>query len=356
MIKRMVKIVVAILVLAGMYFWMNRAYIDKIAPGVVSAAQVRISPDIHTGDIELRKMELTGEAVGTVRSKHRTVIASKILSRVEKVYVRAGDKVKEGQVLVELDQSELAAGKSAAMAAVQAAQADLEWRNREFERVKTLRQKEVMSQQEYDLAMSNRDAAMARVRQAREQVAVVSSTLEYTRIAAPVSGIIIERAAEPGDMAVQGKELLTMYDPKSLRLEALVPESLLPFVSVGRSLPFVVDTVGLEGTGQVEEVVPQAAAATRTFTVKVIIPNPEKLYPGMFGRLKIPYGTTKRLLIPVDALRHVGQVELVEVVNPDGTITRRQVTGGELFGDKVEILSGLQPPEEPNAPRKVVIR
>ena len=341
---------------AGIYFWMTRAFYEKIEPGVAQVARAQVPDGAAVAPVEWVATELVGQAMGTVRAKHQTVIASSRLSRVEKVHVRAGDTVKAGQLLIELDQRELIAKKAAAMAALQAAKADLELKRREFERVQQLLQKKVSSQRDFDLAKAGFDASRARVKQAQEEVTVVESSLDYAKILAPASGTIIERMVEPGDMAVPGKDLMLMYDPRDLRLEAVVRESLLIHVAVGEKLKLEIETAGLETAGTVEEIVPQAVASTRTFTVKVSIPTSENLYPGMFGRLYIPYGEKKRLLIPASAVRHVGQVEIVELVSDDGSVVRQQVTTGERFGDKVEVLSGIHPPQAEGKPQKVLVR
>jgi RND family efflux transporter MFP subunit len=205
------------------------------------------------------------------------------------------------------------------------------------------------SQQEFDLAKMKRSAAEANVQRALEEIQVVDSALRFTRIPAPVDGRIIERMVEPGDMAVPGKTLLTMYDPANLRLEAMVRESLLPFIRLGMELDIHIDAGDCRCRGGVEEIVPQASETSRAFVVKVSLPHREGFFPGMFGRLYIPHGAVYRLLVPAAAVRRVGQVELVDLVRPDGTVVRRQVQTGKHLGDRVEILSGIEPPE-PDSP------
>ena len=287
--------------------------------------------------------------MGTVRAKHRTLVASKLLERVEKVHARAGDTVKAGDLLIELDRTELVAKKAAAQAGQESAKAERMLRSREFERTRQLLERRSASQQEFDLAKMKRSAAEANVERALEEIQVVDSALNFTRIPAPVDGRIIERLVEPGDMAVPGKTLLTMYDPANLRLEAMVRESLLPFIRLGIELDMRIDAGDCTCRGVVEEIVPQASETSRAFIVKVALPHREGLFPGMFGRLYIPHGTTYRLLVPDSAVRRIGQVELVDLVSPDGTIVRQQVQTGKRFGDRIEILSGIELPK-PGAP------
>ena len=257
--------------------------------------------------------------------------------------------MKAGDLLIELDRTELVAKKAAAQAGQESAKAERMLRSREFERTRQLLERRSASQQEFDLAKMKRSAAEANVDRAIEEIQVVDSALKFTRIPAPASGRIIERLVEPGDMAVPGKTLLTMYDPANLRLEAMVRESLLPFIRLGMEFEMRVDAGDCTCRGPVEEIVPQASETSRAFTVKVALPHREGLFPGMFGRLYIPHGSTYRLLVPDSAVRRIGQVELVDLVSLDGTIVRQQVQTGKRFGDRIEILSGIEPPK-PGAP------
>ena len=98
-------------------------------------------------------------------------------------------------------------------------------------------------------------------------------------------------------------------------------------------------------TGTISEIVPEAQAASRAFQVKVTGPCPTGIYTGMFGRLLIPLHEEQVFVIPRQAVRHVGQLELVEVV-ADGHTSRRAVRIGRTFGDDVEVLSGLRAREQ----------
>ncbi|MFW9996591.1 MAG: efflux RND transporter periplasmic adaptor subunit [Candidatus Odinarchaeota archaeon] len=346
---RFLSVACALVLLLLLGLWVTRAFNDKVAPGKMPLSSARVGPKDSLAAVEWTETPLVAEAVGTVRAKHRTLVASKLLERVEKVYVRAGDSVKAGDLLIELDRTELEAKKAAAQAAHQAANSERMLRVREFDRMRELLDRKSASQQEFDLARMKRSAAEANVERTLEEIRVVDSVLKFTRIPAPVDGRIIERMVEPGDMAVPGKTLLTMYDPANLRLEAMVRESLLPFIRLGMELDIRIDAGDCRCRGGVEEIVPQASETSRAFIVKVALPRREGLYPGMFGRLYIPHGTVDRLLVPASAVRRVGQVELVDLVHPDGAIERRQVQTGKHFGDRIEILSGIEPPE-PGSP------
>jgi hypothetical protein len=155
--------------------------------------------------------------------------------------------------------------------------------------------------------------------------------------------VVADRFADPGDLAVPGKPLLAVQDTREWELHACVPESQVLSLTVGRKLQLRIDAADFTGVGTVREVVPLAQQASRSVLAKVSLPADlsAPVYAGMFGRVILPIGKSSGLLIPQAALKQVGQLELVEVAGPDGTLQRRFVRTGRTFNGDVEVLSGL---------------
>ena len=153
---------------------------------------------------------------------------------------------------------------------------------------------------------------------------------------------------EVGDVARPGEPLLVLYDPESLRLEVPVVANLAVNVKIGDVLTVHIDALDHDVEARVDEIVPQAEAASRSFLVKVALPRSDNMYEGMFGRLQIPSGQRRHLCLATDAIQTIGQLQFVEIVSPDGnTKQRRFITTGRLGKevgkeDRVEVLSGLQ--------------
>ena len=169
-------------------------------------------------------------------------------------------------------------------------------------------------------------------------------SLTYTVIKSPVAGRVTERFADPGDTALPGKPLLSLYDPTALRIEVPVRESLVSLLSIGQSVRVRLgsETDTIEGT--VDEIVPQAEAGSRTFLVKVGLSKRPGIYTGMFGRVLLAAGERKRVLVPEAAVERVGQLIFVHVLGADRRIERRLITLGPPAGDgRIEVLSGLRP-------------
>jgi membrane fusion protein, multidrug efflux system len=325
--------------------WMSGWFHAKIAPGEVERKVATIDRPWITA--KLQRTEETVDAVGTVQPRRKISLASQVLATIREIAVHAGDRVKADQVLVVLDDRDLQAQRREAVAAMTAANAELATRARDSKRYKMLLAGKAVSKEEYDKVEGAYQVAEAQFLRAKEQVSRIDVLLSYTQIRTRMAGIVADRFADPGDLAAPGKPLLAIHDPRDLELHAHVRETLAGVLRPGMTLSIHVDAAGLHMEGKVREIVPQAEAASRSVLVKIALPADlaRKLYMGMFGRVAIPVGFTDRIMVPVAAVQYVGQLELVEVVGPRGP-ERRFIRTGRRFGDKIEILSGLNQGEK----------
>ncbi len=149
---------------------------------------------------------------------------------------------------------------------------------------------------------------------AQEAVKEMQATLDWATVRSPVDGIVTDKKIDVGDMVTPGQMLLTLFDPRQMQLVASVRESLAHELQVGQKIGVRVDVLKKICSGTVSEIVPEAQSASRSFLVKVTGPCPAGIYTGMFGRIMIPLQEEKVLVIPSRAVRDVGQLELVDVV------------------------------------------
>jgi RND family efflux transporter MFP subunit len=258
--------------------------------------------------------------------------------------VRPGDRVRAGDALVTLDARELTAQQREATAALAAAEADLVTRRADFDRMKRLRDTAWITAEEHGKVEGAFRVAEAQVTRAKEAIARLAVQLTHTRITAPGTGLVADRFVDPGDLTAPGKSLLNVYDPADLELHVDVPETLSQIVPVGTEVVVRIDAAGVATRGTVREVVPRARQRSRSVLVKVTLPTAlfgGRLLPGMYGRIEIPVGTADRLWLPRGAIRQFGQLDVVEVACPEGTLARRFVRVGAEVCGKIEILSGL---------------
>ena len=155
-----------------------------------------------------------------------------------------------------------------------------------------------------------------------------------------MDGTVIDKKVDVGDMVTPGQLLVTLFDPKQMQLVASVRESLTHRLQVGQSIGVRVEGLDKQCSGTVSEIVPESQSASRAFQVKVTGPCPAGIYSGMFGRILIPLDEEQVLVIPRQAVRNVGQLELVEVVE-NGQVSRRAIRTGRTFKEEVPALAGL---------------
>lgn len=339
-----------LLLLVAIIAWLSGMFEDKVQPGWTGRGvpQHTDQPTDIVHEIEKPYIE---EAIGTLKASSRTVVSSKLLATITEISVTAGDQVQQGQELIRLDSKEYEARLDQAKRALEATTANREQAEKAFQRATTLQLQNALSRSEFDLAQRDLQVATANELQAIKAIQEAEALLSYTVINAAKNGRIVDRTAEPGDIARPGEPILTLYDATSLRLEAPVMEHLAVKLNVGDRLGVYVDALDREFDATIDEIVPQADAPSRSFLVKASLPKSEELYEGMFGRLRISAGQRRHLCLNTDALIQVGQLDFVDVVLPDGNIERRLVKIGQLgMPGRQEVLSGIE------AGERVVLR
>ena len=248
--------------------------------------------------------------------------------------------------MVRLDSRELKARVDQAHQEMLAAKARFDQAEKEYRRFQNIYKKDsgAVSKSKLDQVESVYTAARAELTRTRRQKDEAKTALSYSTLNAPISGRVVERYAEPGDTARQGEPLLRLYDPRSLRLEANIRESVASKLSTTQRLTTEIDALDKRLTAVLDEIVPSADPGSRSFLVKVNLEGESGLFPGMFGRLLIPIGQTKRIYIPMKAVTQVGQLDFVIVKTESGS-TRRYVRLGAVVDDRVQVISGLSPGE-----------
>lgn len=339
--RKLTTVILGLVALVATIAWLSGMFVTKVPPGQSVSEELQFSGEATEEVHEIHKVTIE-EAVGTLKASSRTILSSKLLATIDSMNITAGDIVTPGQILVQLDSREYRARLDQARQALDSAIASSQLAQSNFERADSLLQQRAISRAEYDQASRDLQVARAEQSRAREAIAEAEVMLSYTTITAPKGGRIVDRMAEPGDVARPGEPLLVLYDATSLRLEAPVMEHLAVTMRIGNTLKVYVDALNREVEATIDEIVPQADAPSRTFLVKASLPQADDLYEGMFGRLRIPSGERFHLCLNMDAIVRIGQLEFVDVVLPGGTIERRLVKTGQIgMPGRQEVLSGL---------------
>ena len=294
------------------------------APGLPTAT-------VRVEIVERQPRVATEDVVGTVRAKLRSVLEAKVSGKIDQMLVVPGQKVKQGELLASIEAREIQARLDQTLAVRQQAESDLK-------RYASLLEQKILAQSEYD-------AAQSKFRVADATVSEVETLLGYTKVTAPFDGVMTRKLADVGDLAQPGKPLLEMEDSRTLRLEAGVPEAVVGKLTLGDKLPVRIAAIESDLEGVVSEISPAADPNSRTFLVKLDLPDTTGLRAGQFGRVAMPVGETATLRVPASAVVLRGQMEIVFVVR-DGKAGLRLVKTGKRIGSDVEIVSGVDAGEK----------
>ena len=301
------------------------------------------------------------EAVGTVRAAQTAQVSSQSMGNILEVRVQEGSRVQSGQVLAVIDDAQPRAGQQQAEAAVTAAQKEVAAAETELslaqstlKRYQQLFDKKSLSPQEFDEMKTRAQAAEARRDMARASEAQASAALTQaktsmgnTQVRAPFAGVVTQKSADAGAFASPGMPLFTLEETSLYRLEATVDENDLHLVHTGEAVPVSLDSVeGAAFQGKVAQIVPAADTASRSFLVKIALPADARLRSGLFGRARFARGTRMAVLVPLTAVVERGQLRGVFVVDANQIAELQYVTLGNVNGQSVEVLSGLQAGEK----------
>ena len=301
----------------------------KVGPG--DAVQVERGSAMPTGAATITvKSEPVApriEIIGTVSSEHIIHLSARLSAYVKEINVAAGSVVTQGQTLVVLDDRDL-------REQLAGAEAQLRQAEKEFQRAQQLYREKATTEQALTSAENAFHGAQA-------QADAVRVMLSYAVIKAPMDGVVTDRRIEAGDLANPGQLLLTMFDPQRMRLEAPVPARLIGKLPLNTRVAVQLEHPNTSLHGTVTEIVSEVDALSRTRKVKIQLDGAKgDGLPGTFGRLAVEETPHPAVLLPPTAILHLGQLEMVQVVE-NGRVLRRLVKTGPLVDGRLEILSGL---------------
>jgi RND family efflux transporter MFP subunit len=284
--------------------------------------------------VDVHPEDEAGEAtpVGSLRSERQAILAAKVMGTITEIRKRSGEPVRRGEIVVVIDDREVAGQILQAEGALAQARAAAVLAETNLGRYQRLFERGSASQLELDQSRFQAESARGAVAQAEGAVATARSYRSYAEIPAPFDGHVVDLLCEVGDLASPGRPLLTIEDERTLRLHVSLPErelgAAVPGAAVRVRVPALDDRL-LEG--RVGEVVPAVDPATRTFTVKIDLPADPALRSGLYARAEFATGSRKTLRVPAAAVVERGGLVGVLVVE-DGRARFRLVTLGEADG------------------------
>ena len=327
---------------------------ESASPAVVETMQARIV------ESKQEALPLNIRYTGTVHARQTALVSAQVFGRIQQVLVREGDTVRAGQTLVVIDgaaqrasEDQAQAGVKAAQSEQVAAQTDAKLAASTLERYRQLEAQKSVSPQEIDEVGQRAAAASARLEAVRSQTDAARAQetgahtmLGYTRLAAPFSGVVTARMADPGTMASPGVPLLQVDQAGALQLQATVDASAIATVRKGMKVQVVIDGASsADITGTVSDIYPAVDPGTHSFIVKIDLPSSTQLRSGMYGTAAFANGVRQAVVIPRSAVVSRGSLVCAYVLDAKGIAQLRYLTLGAAQGNLVEVLSGVSPGE-----------
>lgn len=286
-------------------------------------------PLVEIAAVEYQQEGQTITRSGTLRADRQVKLITEEEGRIAALPVHEGDRVSKGELLLQLNDTQLKAELKKARA--QRKQAALDVR-----RLERLQSSRVVSEDELARARTARDVA-----QAEEDLLRIR--LDNTRITAPFDGVISARLAEPGDAVARFTHVLTLTDDKTLLAALPVSELVLPSLATKDTVTLTLDALGdARLQGHILRIHPTVDPVTRQGTVEVVLNDPPpEARPGQLARLTLQLRPQPRLTVPFPALRRDTQGEYVFRYDNDGAVHHTPVISGLHLGERIEIVSGL---------------
>ena len=312
------------------------------APVTVTVSKTTVANDLSQAS-----------ASGKLVAKNSVNVSTRMMGYITNMKAEVGQNVSAGQLLVSINATDIQAKGGQANAQISQAQANYNIAKKDYERFQNLYKSQSASQKELDDMRARYEIAQAGLQAAQQMKNEVNAQYRYTNITAPISGTITAKYAEQGDMASPGMPLLTIESPSSLQAQVLVSEQNIALISNGMPVEVTLKTLNKTVSGTVSEISKSAANSGGQYMVKINIHNASGLLPGMFVNVQFPFKNSGKInqdfqetmMIPKTALVENGQLTGVYVVSSQNTAVLRWLKTGKTVGDRVEVLSGLNPKE-----------
>ena len=294
-------------------------------------------------------------ASGRLEATETANISTRVMGYITKLNVKVGDQVKAGQVLATINNQDMSAKRAQANAMITEAEASLQSARKDYNRFTALYGQQSASEKELDNVTLQYNAAQARVEAAQQMRNEVSAMMSYTTLVAPFTGAVIQKSAEPGTLVSPGMPVLTIEETASYQITAAIPETEISKIKLYNRAQIHVKSAGRIFEGAVIEINPSSQLSGGQYIVKISVPEKEMkgLYSGMYVNVRIDgeqniqnetYGN--KILVPLSAIVRKDQLEGLYTISQTGTALLRWVRPGKVYGENVEVLSGLNPSEQ----------
>ncbi len=332
-LKLFIRAALVGIIALGLWFAMQLLVVKKERDLAAFAMQVRPVATIAAAEVANESWQRYLYSIGSFSAVQDVDVTNEVEGKVTSIQFESGQKINAGDVLLTLD-------TSVDNAELEALIAEQRLNELQFERSKRLVAENTISKSEFDIAAAERDSATATAR-------AKAASVRKKTIRAPFSGILGIRKIDLGEYLDSGSEIVSLQMLQPIYLDFAVPERFISLVSIGQLIEAEVQAYpGEIFRGTVTAVDPGIERATRNFRIRGSFENADRrLRPGMFAEIR---GTVPKrdevLTIPEIAVAYAPYGDSVFVIDRKGdelSVSRRQITTGEVRGGRVAVLSGL---------------
>ena len=340
---RRVKILVGLCVLLCLV--VGYRIFDNIQKNKERAARINKGREVAVETALPKRVTIVPEMIfsGSLDPEWQAEVAPKVDGRIEKVFVKEGDKVTKGQVLATLEQVDIDAEVLKARSEYVEAKTNLRKAARDLERYEKLYQAGAVSEQTVDDYRFAHENADAQLNAALGNLRGKESSLSGTNIVAPADGIIAKRYFQEGYYAKSGNVLFAIADISTLKTVINIPEGQIAGVAVGNEAKITLPAFeNREIIGKITSIAPVADLPAHTFSTEISVDNPEGLRAGVFATVKLVAEPRNNVLtIPMHSIVMRDDQKTVYVVDEENKVSRRVLAIGYSNEEFAEVVSGL---------------
>jgi membrane fusion protein (multidrug efflux system) len=328
--------------------------------GKEGAKQQEVAPEVSVLTLQNKDLSVPREFVGQTKGAVDAEIRARVEGIIQGVHFKEGSEVKEGDLLYSIDPAPIQAKVAEAKAKVAEAETRLAKADADVGRLKPLAAMRAVSQRDLDAAVAQQGVAKSSVDAANAALEAANIELGYTKVTAPIAGLIGLTKAKAGEYVGRPPNpvvltTISQLDPINVRF-SVTERDYLYFSRLRQKsaedgqkpAPFVLTLELSDGSihsekGKVASVDSQIDPTTGTLTVEATFPNPQKLLrAGQFAKIRTVGETvTGVVAVPKKAIRDLQGIKQVAVVTADDTIDVRTIKVGREVGDDVEVTEGL---------------
>jgi membrane fusion protein (multidrug efflux system) len=301
----------------------------KQTPGA-DAVSPRTIPVI-TYTVQYDSVQSALQLSGNIDANTTVKLGFLVAGKIQQFGWNEGDRISKGQLVAQLDPANYQIAKE--MADVQVKQVE-----DEFQRIKILHERNSVSESDFKKVEYTLQSALT-------QQKLQQKNLTDTRLYAPVTGVVLKKLSENGEIVSTGYPIVVLADINKVKVNAYLPETQLQDVRIGQTATVNISALGETFTGKVKEIAGAAEATTRAFTIRIEIDNPQlKIKPGMIADVQLSGQQKKSILqVPLSTIIRTteGQTYVYTVDKEKGQAFQRNISIGAINGENVEVITGL---------------